>query len=285
MATLFNRVTVIGLGLVGGSLGMAIRRRKLAREVIGFSRKPATLRAAKALGAIDRGETTLRDAVRDAELVMLAAPVDRITVLGRVAACFMAPGSILTDVGSTKAAIVQRLEYVLRARREIKVVGAHPIAGSEQRGIEAARADLFDGSCTILTPTARTDRRALARVARLWRRVACSVITMSPAAHDRLLAGASHLPHMIAYSLALSAERGKLPRAPRSLLDMTRLAESDPDLWDDIFLSNRAELLKAIDRFDRQLRLLRKRISDGEPRALKRMLATAQARRHALEKR
>ena len=278
---LFKRVTIVGLGLIGGSLGMALRRRKLAQEIVGFSRNPATLRRAKARGAIDRGATTLREAVREAEIIVLAAPVDRIPSLGRTAASFMMPGSILTDVGSTKAAIVRQLELTLHAS-PVVFVGAHPIVGSERRGIDAARADLFDGVCCILTPTARTDRTALRRVERLWRGVAGRVITMTPAAHDRLLAGTSHLPHVLAYGLALSTEASSLPCVPRSLFDMTRLAESDPDLWDDIFLGNRAELLNAIDRFDRQLHLLRKRISDRKPRALKRALAAAQARRHAL---
>ena len=285
MKPLFDRVTIVGLGLIGGSLGMAIRRKKLAREVVGVSRTSSTLRSAKRRGAIDRGATSLRAAVHDAELVVLAAPVDRIALLGRAAARCMPPGSMLTDVGSTKQEIVRQLDGSLRSQKTVTFIGGHPIAGSEQRGIDAARADLFEGACCILTPTPQTNYRALQRVTALWRRVAGRVITMDPAAHDRLLAANSHLPHALAYSLALATDTGSLRCAPQSLLDMTRLAESDPDLWDDIFLSNRAELLAAIDRFDRQLHLLRKKISDGEHRALKRMLTIAQAQRYAIQHR
>ena len=279
----FKQVTIVGLGLMGGSLGMALRRRRLAHRVIGLSRSAATVRQAKRRGAIDGGTTDARRAVRDAQLVVLATPVDAIAPHARRLARFMRPGSILTDVGSTKSDIVRTLEQALP--RTVAFVGAHPIAGSEQRGLGAAHERLFDGSICIVTPTTRTARRALHTVVRFWRPLVKRVMTMSPQEHDRVLAGTSHLAHLLAYCLARASHPALLPHAPRSFLEMTRLAQSDPDLWDDIFLSNRAALLAALARFDRELRALRSLIAQGRRGELKRFLAAAKSKRDVLQDR
>lgn len=277
----FRRITIVGLGLIGGSLGMAARRHQLAREVVGVSRSQAMVRRAKARGAIDWGTVDARPAVDGADLVILAAPVDEIVPIALRVAPFLRAGSVLTDVGSTKARIVLDLERSLP--RGVAFVGGHPLAGSEQRGIAAARAQLFEGSVVILTPTARTPRQAIRRVRRLWDPLVDDVITMSPDRHDRLLALTSHLPHLMAYVLTLAADASSLPRAPRSFLDATRVAKSDPDLWDDILLSNRASLLQAIRQFDRRWRALRTLLTRADRAALRQLLARAKARRDALE--
>lgn len=277
---LFNRVTIIGLGLIGGSLGMALRRRRLATTVAGWSRKPSTLRHAKQRGAIDVGTTDLRRAVQDADVVVLATPVETIVPYAVRLAQWMRPGSVLTDVGSTKAQIVRALER--RLPSGVAFVGGHPLAGSEQRGIDAARADLFDGSLCILARTARTDRRALRRVARLWSRLCRRVVAMEPQRHDRLLAAISHVPHLMAFSLINATDPSALACAPRSFLDATRVAQSDPELWDDIFLSNRAALRAAAGRFERAWRTLQRLLSRRDRVALRRFLAEAKKRRDAL---
>ena len=281
MKVYFKQVTIVGLGLIGGSLGMAIRRKRLARTVVGLSRSPSTLRRAKRRGAIDVGTTDGTRAVRDADLVILATPVDQIVPYGKRLSRVMRPGAILTDVGSTKAQIVKALERTLPA--SIAFVGAHPLAGSELRGIDAATPALFDGAVCALTRTARTDRRALRRLIRFWRALDGRVVTMSPQAHDRVLAGVSHLPHLVAFCLAGAASPRPLPSAPPSFLDMTRIAKSDPDLWDDILLSNRAALRAAADRFERRWRTLRALLARGDRAALRRFLADAQSTRHALD--
>jgi len=280
---LFNRVTIVGLGLIGGSLGMALRRKRLAHEVVGLSRKPSTIAQAKRRGAIDWGSTSAREAVHDADVVILATPVDTIVPQARRVARFMKPGSVLTDVGSTKARIVNNLEHALPKR--IAFVGAHPLAGSEQRGIAAARAALFDGSVCIVTTTPRTDQRALQTVVRLWKRLTRRVVVLDPTTHDRLLAAVSHLPHLLAFCLVEATNHGALPLAPRSFLDATRVAKSDPDLWDDIFLSNRTALLAAIERFERRWRSLRRQLAEGDRVALRRFLSRAQSTRNALRER
>ena len=277
---LFDCVTIVGLGLIGGSVGLAARRRGLARTVVGLSRREATIRRARTRGAIDWGTTDPARAVRDADLVVLATPVDILVPQALRLARVMRPGGLLTDTGSTKAAVVEALDRRLPPR--VAFVGAHPVAGSEQRGLDAAQADLFDDSLCVMTPTARTDPRALAAVARFWTRLGMRVVTMSPARHDRLLAGGSHLPHLIAYALAGSIRPG-LPRAPRSFTDVTRIARSEPDLWDDIFLSNRRPLLAALVAFTRELERLGRAVASGDRASLRRRLARAKARRDALE--
>ena len=275
----FNRVTIVGLGLIGGSLGMAIKRHRLAREVVGVSRRITTLREAKRRGAIDRGTTDARRAVRDADLVILATPVDVILSQAGRLAQHMPPGSILSDVGSSKATIVRTLERTLP--KHVAFVGAHPIAGTEQRGIEAADAHLFDRSLCIVTRTSKTNRQALRRVASLWRQVSGAVMFLAPAEHDRLLGETSHLTHLIACTLVHSTSRHALARPPRSWLEMTRIAKSDPDLWDDIFLSNRAAVAKAMDRFDRQWHVLRRLLARHDRAGLRRALRRAKSLRDA----
>ena len=282
--SLFKRVAIVGLGLIGGSLGMALRRRRIAQTVVGYSRTPATMRRARACGAIDTAAATLQEAVRDAELVVLAMPVGLVASLGSIAASHMRWGAVLTDVGSTKRALVERLESALRAG-PVAFVGGHPLAGSEQRGIAAARADMFDGSVCILTRTPRTNAAALATVKKLWTPLVKRVVVMSPERHDALLAATSHLPHLIAWSLTLSAPRGVGAVIPPSFLEMTRIAKSDPDLWDDILLSNRRDVVSAVRRFERELGRLRVLIARGNAAALTRRLAAAKSRREALHDR
>ncbi|MBI3321110.1 MAG: prephenate dehydrogenase/arogenate dehydrogenase family protein [Candidatus Omnitrophica bacterium] len=280
---LFHRVTIVGLGLMGGSLGLAVKRRRVAREVIGLSRNASTLRLAKMRRAIDWGTMDARRAVSGSELVIIATPVSTITAQAKRLAPFMSRGSVLSDVGSTKAHIVRQLERALPSR--IAFVGAHPIAGSEQQGVGAADARLFDGSLCIVTPTARTDQRGVRRVVAFWSALVDGVITMPPARHDRVLAQMSHLPHLLAYCLSLAAEETALLCTPRSFLDATRVAKSDPDVWDDIFLTNRAPILAAMGRFERHWRALRTLIERPKRSALRRLLARAKSNRDALEDR
>ena len=218
----FKQVTIVGLGLIGGSLGMAIRRRRVAGRVVGLSRSMATVRAAKRRGAIDAGTTDAKQAVRDADVAIIATPVGTIVSQAKRLAPLMKPGAVITDVGSTKAEIVKALEGALPNR--VAFVGAHPLAGSEQQGISAAQADLFHDSACVLTATRRTDRKALRRVDALWRAVARQVVVLPPDAHDRALAAVSHLPHLLAFCLIDATDGNALALAPRSFLEATRVA-------------------------------------------------------------
>ncbi len=274
------RVTIVGLGLIGGSLGLALKRKRLAHEVVGLGRHAATLRLATQRRAIDWGTTDPARAVRHADIVVLATPVSTIVPLAKRLAPLMRPGSLLTDVGSTKAEIVRALER--RLPNQISFVGAHPLAGSERRGLAAACADLFDGSLCIVTNTARTSPHALARLKRLWAGVVRRVVVLDPATHDRWLAQVSHLPHVVAFCLVQAASGPARRVAPRSFLDATRVANSDPVLWRDILLTNRAAVLAALGRFERDVAAVRRLIHRPDPRALEQFLRHGQHLRHAL---
>lgn len=277
---LFKQVTIVGVGLIGGSLGMAIRRHRLAGCVVGLSRTSSTLRVARRRGAIDTGTTDEEDAVREADVVVLAAPVHLIVPTARRLARLMRRGSIVTDVGSTKGSIVRALTG--RLPGQVAFVGAHPLAGSEQRGLAAATAELFEGSTCIITKTTATDPRALARVQALWTRLARRVVVMTPQRHDRLVAQVSHLPHALAFCLVEAVQPDARGLAPRSFLEATRIAKSDPVLWDDILRDNRVAVLSALRTFERRCHQMRQGLHDGRPSHLIRFLRHAQAIRCSL---
>ena len=278
---LFKQVTIVGLGLIGGSLGMALRRRRLAKTVVGLSRTARGLRRAARCGAIDAGTTDPKRAVEGADLVVLALPVDCIVPHARRLSRFMRRGSILTDVGSTKRRIVSALQG--RLPSGVAFIGVHPLAGSERRGIEHARADLFEDSLCVVTATGRTDRKALARVVGLWKPLVRGVLVMDPARHDRWLAAVSHLPHLVAFCLVEAADQGARAIAPRSFLEATRVAKSDPDLWDDILLSNRTALLASMARFEQRWKRAKRLLARHDARALRHFLRHASILRQALE--
>lgn len=268
---------------------MAIKRRHLARQVVGWSDRPQRLRQARSRGAIDRGTTWIKDAVCEADIVVLALPVSTIWGLAPTVSIVMRPGAVLTDVGSSKGLIIRKVERRLqrlqrRLGKSVRFIGAHPLAGSEQRGILAARGDLFEQSICILTRTTQTDLRALASVRRLWEGVGSRVRVMDPIRHDALLAATSHMPHLLAWCLvAASAREAQVVMAP-SFLEMTRIAKSDPELWYDILLSNRTAILAAMRRFGKCWNTLHRAIATDDG-SLWPLLRRAQSLRHALEDR
>ncbi|MBI4355168.1 MAG: prephenate dehydrogenase/arogenate dehydrogenase family protein [Candidatus Omnitrophica bacterium] len=274
---LFNRITIIGVGLIGGSLGMAIRRKRLAREVVGVVRRPASVAQTLRRGAVDAATRDWDRAVRGADLVVLALPVDGLLAAIPRLARSVAPGTLITDVGSTKAAIVRAMARGLP--RGVAFVGGHPLAGSERAGLTAARADLFDDALCFLTPTARTPSGAVARVRRMWQTVGCRVATMPPTLHDRLLARVSHAPHLTAAALSLAVSPHEWRHAGPNLREMTRVAKSEPALWRPIFQTNRADVVQALDRVVRELRSLRGAVARRDASGLLRRLRLAQRRR------
>jgi len=261
MSPRFERVAIVGVGLIGGSLGLALRAEGLAAEVVGYGRSAANLEIARARGCIDVVATTLAEAARDAALVVLAAPVGRCAELARALRPHAPSDAILTDVGSVKGLLVPALEraWVDGAR----VVGAHPLAGSEAAGAAAAKADLFRDRRCILTPTAATGADALERVHGLWEALGARVERLDAELHDAILARVSHLPHLVAYALVEAVAsaridgRDPLPYAASGFRDTTRIAASRGELWRDILVANApavraglGELRAALDRLD-----------------------------------
>lgn len=256
-----QRVVIVGVGLLGGSLGLALRRRTRAR-VIGLSHRPATVRRARRRGVFHEGFTDSARALPGADVVVFCTPVETIVPLARRFAARLKPGALVMDVGSVKGPIVAGMKSIFRGRGAAQFIGAHPMAGSEKSGVENAVADLFVGATCALTPAADTPPAALRRAADFWRSVGAHPVVVSPSVHDRAVALVSHLPHLIADALALTAGRwGQNPserKALRSLAagsfrDATRVAGADPDLWRGIFDSNAAPLGRATRDFQRTL--------------------------------
>ena len=283
---LFERLTVAGVGLVGGSLAAAVREARLAGEVVGFGRGAENLAVARERGLVDRVTRDPAAAVRDADAVVLAAPVAACAELAAAFAPHARRGAILTDVASVKAGLVADLEA--RWAGIGPVVGAHPIAGSEASGAGAARADLFRGQRCILTPTAVTAPDALARIRTLWERVGARVETMSPAVHDELLARVSHLPHVLAYALVAAVGEARIDGRPAldyagsGFRDTTRIAGSPAEIWRDIALGTAVPLRAALAEFRAALDRLERLVAAGDAAALEEALASARAVRRRL---
>ena len=269
-------MTIVGVGLLGGSAGLALKAHDPQIRVAGVGRRQSSLDAAMAAGAIDTAHFDAAEAVGQTDLVILATPVGAFELHMRAIGPVLSGGAIVTDVGSTKSGVVRA------ARRRLghdRFVGSHPMAGSEQKGVAFARADLFAGATCILTPTAKTPARVTARVERLWRRMGMRTVRMSPARHDRAVARVSHLPHALASLLMRLPARADLDVSATGFRDATRLASGDPEMWRDIFLTNRGQVLAAIDEFDEALMQLRDLVDLGDRKGLERFFSSARARR------
>jgi prephenate dehydrogenase len=273
-------LTIVGVGLIGGSVGLAARRRRVAARVLGVARQQQTLDLARARGAIDAGFLDLAPAVKDADLIVFCTPVQLIAEQARSAAGHCKRGAVLTDAGSTKAPIVAALDGTLPAG--VSFVGSHPLAGSEKRGPEHADAELFVNRLTVVTPTAATDPHALETVCRFWQALGARVKTMTPEAHDAALAMTSHVPHLLAAALAgaLPAELYELTAT--GFRDTTRIAAGDPAVWTGIFTQNRRAVLEALARVLAEVERFRAALQAGDETALASLLAHGKKVRDAL---
>lgn len=267
-----RQVAFVGFGLIGSSLARVMREQQLVERITAASRSSQTLALARQLGLIDIGYADPADAVRGADLVILAMPVNATESILRAIKPALSAQAVITDVGSTKGNVVAAAEAVWGKVPPTFVPG-HPIAGSEQSGVLAGRANLFVGHKVILTPLPTTQAEALALVTSLWQRAQADVLTMSVERHDSVLARTSHLPHLLAFSLVdtLARESNNLDifrYAAGGFRDFTRIAGSDPTMWHDIFLANRDAVLEALDGFESGTRLLRQAITTGDSEAL-----------------
>jgi prephenate dehydrogenase len=266
----WETIAIVGVGLIGGSIGLAVRRRGLARRVIGIGRRSSRLQQARRLGAVTTTTTRLAAGVADAELVIVCTPVDRIVGLIEQVGQAAGPRTLITDVGSTKAEIVRAVER--RSDLRPRFVGSHPLAGSDRSGVRHARPDLLEGRVTVVTPTARTDPHQLANMKRFWRALGSEVLSMTPAAHDRSLAMTSHAAHVVASTLALATGSTDLRLAASGWADTTRIAAADPELWCQILLSNRSAVLKSLEKFATVLSEFRGAIEQADPAQITQLL-------------
>jgi prephenate dehydrogenase len=280
-----DRLAIVGVGLLGGSLAKAVRAHALAREIVGIGRDRSRMQAALGDGVLDRATTDLTEGVAGADRIVLAAPVlANETLLARVWRSAPA-GAVVTDVGSTKRGIVAAAERLAADRREIHFVGSHPRAGSERAGYAVARVDLYQGATVVLTPTETTDAAAAKSIAEFWSALGARVVALDPATHDRAVAAISHLPHVAAWALVdavVAFEPDALQIAARGFKDTTRIAASDPDVWREILVDNREAVQASLRAFRQALDDLEALVVSGDGVALTAYLARMKATRERL---
>ena len=276
----FETVTIIGVGLIGGSIGLALRGRGLAEKVMGVGRRQTSLRTARRVGAVTNTTIDVSKGVAEAELIVVCSPVGRIVEHVRRAAEHCPEGTLITDVGSTKGSIVEALDGQLP--RGCRFLGGHPLAGKEKSGSAHARAELFDGRLAILTPTKNTRAEDFDFLERFWSDLGSVVVQMSAAEHDRAMALTSHLPHAVAAALAATLPEPYFRLSGTGFLDTTRLAGGGVEMWRQIFSLNRDNVLAALDRFEQQMATLRAAIEKDDEAALEKLLAAAKKNRDAL---
>jgi len=270
---MFNKITIVGVGLIGGAIGLAVKRKKLAREVIGVSRREISRRNALKFKAVDKSTLNMAEGVKDADLVIVAAPVGKIVPLALKCAGFMKKGAILTEVGSAKERAVREIEK--RLPQGINFVGSHPMAGSDRQGVHNASHGIFNNAALILTKTKKTDAKSITRLKKFWKALGCRVLTLSPERHDSLVSLSSYLPHAVSFALSFSQTKNSLKLSGGSLRDTTRVSLSDAELWSDIFLAASEPLLKSIKLFQKNLNTLKKAVIKNDKKTLVRFLGNA----------
>jgi prephenate dehydrogenase len=264
----WNKIAIIGIGLLGGSLGLAIRERGLAKSVYGYVRRQEVIEKCVASGIVDWAGCDLREVVNDADLIILCTPILQMKSLVEKMLPYIKQGAILTDVGSAKEKIVAELESMVQNSGAF-FVGSHPMAGSEKTGFEYARADLFNNAICVVTPTQNLPRTITNKVKNFWKSIGGRVIELSPEIHDVLVSRASHLPHLLAAQLVLYVLDSNYPEQQASLCatgfrDTTRIASGSPEMWRDIALVNKDNLIKTLDEFIIRLEQLKRTLDEGD---------------------
>jgi len=276
----FNKVAIIGVGEIGGSIGKDLKRKKLAGEVIGVGRRKSSLAKAKKTKAVDRVTLSLENGIKDADFIILATPVIKIAELGKKVLRFAKKDAIITDAGSTKAYIEEKLGK--RFAGKARFVGSHPMAGSEKDGPLSAKDNLFKDRVCFVTKTKKTDKKALAAVKSFWKSLGSKVIEISPATHDEIVAQISHMVHIVASSLVIS-NKGVLKHAASGFRDATRIALADAVLWKDICVTNSGEIVKSLDKLIKILKKFKFAISKRKISQVQNMLSQARLLRRTIK--
>jgi len=279
----FRKISIIGVGLLGGSIGLAVRRHRLATEIAGYVRRAASLKDCEDAGAVDYATTDLLAAVSDADLVILCTPLAQMGSLVRQFRPALKRGAIITDVGSVKADVVRELE-TLTHKTGAHFVGCHPMAGGEKMGVSAAREDLFVNALNIITPTRKSNRAAVNKLERFWKALGARTMKLNAAQHDALVGRASHLPHVAAAALTnlvLSPtspkQQGKL--CATGFRDTTRIASGSPEMWRDIALANRKNIARSLGAYADELKKFQAVLMRGDAKGVESFFATAKERR------
>lgn len=275
----WSKVTIIGIGLLGGSIGLAVRKRRLARVVYGFVRRKAAAREGLRRGALSEAGLDLHDAVADADLVIFCTPISQMEALATQALPSLKRGAIVTDVGSVKNPVVRKLAAKIR-RAGAQFVGSHPMAGSERGGVKAAQAELFTDAVCVVTPDRNASKAAVRKVESFWRSLGSRVMSMDASVHDKLVSRTSHLPHLLASALTVQVLDRRQDKRYAQLCatgfrDTTRVAGGSPEMWRDITLANRRNIVRDLAQFEKRLAALRHVIANGSEKQLEHFLAEA----------
>jgi cyclohexadieny/prephenate dehydrogenase len=286
-APLFERLALIGIGLIGSSISLAAQRKGLVGKIVGSARSSETIKTALDLGLISEGFSNAREAVVGADLVILCVPVGLSGQIAKEISSSLRDGAIVSDVGSVKAAVVHQMAPHIP--KGVHFIAGHPIAGTEKSGPEAGFAELYDGRWCILTPEPDTDTKALAKLRLFWEQLGSNVEVMTPEHHDMVLAITSHLPHLIAYNIVNTASQlervtgGEVIKfSAGGFRDFTRIASSDPTMWRDVFLNNKDATLAMLGRFSEDLEQLQRAIHSGDGETLFQMFSAARETRRGI---
>jgi prephenate dehydrogenase len=279
----FQKITIIGVGLLGGSIGLAAKKRRVAGEIAGFVRNAKNISDCERFGATDFATTDLLAAVTNADLVILCTPLAQMLPLAKQFLPALKRGAIVTDVGSVKTGVVRELESLVQ-KSGAHFVGGHPMAGAEKTGVAAARENLFENAVCVLTPTKKSNATAVRKLEQFWQSLGARVLKLDAAQHDLLVSRSSHLPHVVAATLANLVLNPASPKQQAALCatgfrDTTRIASGSPEMWRDIALANRKNLSRSVDAFAAELKKFQVALKSGDVKALEKIFATAKSRR------
>lgn len=283
MTVSFGKVTIIGVGLIGASLALAMREHRLCKTITGYGRKEENLKKARIRGIIDDYHLDLREACHDSDLIILSTPVGTFQEIIGSTRDTLKPGSLIMDVGSVKGKLVYKIEAMVPS--SVNYIGSHPIAGSDKSGIEGARADLFKDALCIITPTEKSDKEAIKKVVSLWEGLGARVRFLDPYRHDEIYGAVSHLPHLIAYTLVSTIgdiDSGYIEYAGQGFKDTTRIALSSPEMWRDISIENRENLLRLLDLFSRNIERIKRLLEKTDAEELKKVFQKAKGLREKI---
>ncbi|UCC22024.1 MAG: prephenate dehydrogenase [Planctomycetota bacterium] len=275
-----RQITVIGMGLLGGSITLGVLRSFARVKAVGYSHRAATRKKARRLAVASEIADELKTSVSGSNIVILATPICTFEEIFGEIGDSLSRGCIVTDVGSTK--VLPDRWAAKRLPKTVRYVGSHPIAGSEQRGVDFARDDLFEGALCVLTTTKKTNRKAAATLKRFWSKLGCCIKLMSPAEHDRVFASVSHLPHVVASALINANSIEALKFAGKGFMDTSRIASGPANIWADVLLTNPSNTIRGIDKVAGELGKLKKAIKAGDAREVERLLRKARSKRSAL---
>jgi prephenate dehydrogenase len=288
----FHKISIIGVGLLGGSIGLAAKKRRVAQEIAGFVRSAKNISDCEKFGATDFATTDLLAAVSNSDLIILCTPLAQMLPLAQQFLPALKRGAIVTDVGSVKAGVVRELESLVQ-KSGAHFVGSHPMAGAEKTGVAAARENLFENAVCVLTPTKKSNANAVRKLEKFWQSLGARVLKLDAAQHDLLVSRSSHLPHVVAATLANLVLNPASPKTQAQLCatgfrDTTRIASGSPEMWRDIALANRKNLTKSLGAFVAELEMFQQLLDKADAKGIANFFEQARQRRdkwarHSLE--